>query len=137
MLGWSLLLLSGQSRHTAVGQVQSSPEDCHNCILIAKALESELIKIEPPSASQPLFGQRRLSHPRSEVQLFEKIDQVCGLVAELEPALASSCHSLMENHREALEELVYSEGPSRLRYRLCTELAKVCKPHALHDSGEL
>lgn len=48
-----------------------------------------------------------------------------------------ACCSLIGAHREALEELVFAEGPARVRYKLCTDLAKLCRPNVLHDSGEL
>lgn len=48
---------------------------CADCLLIAKALEGKLSEIEPATGLGWLPGQRRkLTHPRSEPQLFAAID---------------------------------------------------------------
>lgn len=44
---------------------------------------------------------------------------------------------LMQRHRSALENHIYADGIDDLRRVLCSELTDLCRPHDLHDHGEL
>ncbi|KAL0054197.1 hypothetical protein WJX82_005211 [Trebouxia sp. C0006] len=59
---------------------------CNECLLIAKTLEAQLLKLEqvqdPEDGSLvgKITHRRRLSHPRSEPQIFNALDTICSTV---------------------------------------------------------
>ncbi|KAK9868669.1 hypothetical protein WJX84_001972 [Apatococcus fuscideae] len=121
---------------------------CSDCLLVAKALQSELLAVEPGhgltnSAREEgvVPGSRRgrlLAHPRSEIQIFEALDKVCNTVERIsDHHLSSACKRLIHPHRDSLENHIYAEGLEHVREILCTQLTGLCPKHTLHDSGEL
>ena len=44
---------------------------------------------------------------------------------------------LVKRHRSALENHIYADGITNLRRVFCNELTDLCRPHDLHDHGEL
>jgi len=114
---------------------------CNECLLIAKTLEAQLLKLEqvqdPEDGSLvgKITHRRRLSHPRSEPQIFNALDTICSTV----PAggLQQGCIKLISEHREALENDIYAEGIEHVRRLLCSDFSKTCPMHALYDTGEL
>ncbi|KAK9867724.1 hypothetical protein WJX84_005049 [Apatococcus fuscideae] len=121
---------------------------CSDCLLIAKALQSELLALEPGEGLTQTAREegvipgarrgRQLLHPRSEVEIFKALDSVCTTVHNLSDRhLSDACKRLVLPHRDSLENHIYAEGLEHVREILCTELTSLCPKHTLHDSGEL
>ncbi|KAL3136944.1 hypothetical protein ABBQ32_006549 [Trebouxia sp. C0010 RCD-2024] len=113
---------------------------CQGCLHVAKTLEADLLKLEqiqePENASLigKVMHRRRMSHPRSEPQIFHALDTICSKVDD---SMQDSCTKLIKEHRESLENDIYAEGIEHVRRLLCSDFSKMCPMHTLYDSGEL
>ncbi|KAK9818300.1 hypothetical protein WJX72_010276 [[Myrmecia] bisecta] len=124
--------------------VASTGLSCQECLLVAKVLEAELVKLEPHHTQPPhpdIAGQpkpkRQMTHPRSEVQIFNTLETLCDKLPASGPQLVEGCAWLVEQYRDPLENRIYADGLEHVRRVLCTDLAGLCRSHALYDSGEL
>ncbi|DBB04583.1 TPA: hypothetical protein ACH3X1_012660 [Trebouxia sp. C0004] len=137
MLLRACLLFTVISLVAAYSVQPTSEITCNECLLIAKTLEAKLLKLEQVQDSSvgKITHRRRMSHPRSEPQIFNALDTICTTI----PAggLQQGCIKLISEHREALENDIYAEGIEHVRRLLCSDFSKTCPMHALYDTGEL
>lgn len=137
----ALLALTLVSLVAAYTLPSSSKLTCNDCLLVAKTLEADLLKLEQVQEPEDgsLVGKitlrRRMSHPRSEPQIFNALETVCSKVPT--SGLQQSCTKLISEHREALENDIYAEGIEHVRRLLCSDFTMICPMHALYDTGEL
>ncbi|DBA72735.1 hypothetical protein WJX79_006894 [Trebouxia sp. C0005] len=86
MLHRACLLFTVISLVAAYSVRPSSEITCNECLLIAKTLEAHLLKLEqvqdPEVASLvgKITHRRRMTHPRSEPQIFNALDTICSTV---------------------------------------------------------
>lgn len=140
LLSWSAAGAGAGGKSAGDAQRQEIP--CSDCIMVARLLETALDEIEkllvPVHARAP---GRHNQYTRSELKIYDAIDRACGALAshthEEVLKLRTECDFLVQEHRDALEEIIFKEGPAHVRRHLCSELTHSCPIHALYDDGGL